>query len=307
MKKTILIFGISSFVGSNLAEALGKDYRIVGTYFENPIKIPGVFTLKCDVHKKDQVSNIVGFLKPNITIYAVGLSSVWACHQNPKLSDALNSAGVGNVASASERVRAQFIYLSSAYALAGDDVLYKEGDTPFPVTVYGGSLAQSEYYIQKSCLNYLILRCGRLYGKSLSLVHHNWFETVHEKVVKSEVLNVDDSLKIGFMDIQLLALYIKSFIEKEISNRLVHVTSKDVMTYYQFTAKMLEIFKLDKSLLQSQPWSFPIDQKQLKLVKLQEQYNFHLDCTNAEILLGQSMPTIEESLQFSLKNVSKRS
>jgi len=38
--KTILIFGISSFVGSNLAFFLKEDFRIVGTYKKNYVKKP---------------------------------------------------------------------------------------------------------------------------------------------------------------------------------------------------------------------------------------------------------------------------
>ncbi|PJB53787.1 MAG: hypothetical protein CO099_05215, partial [Bdellovibrio sp. CG_4_9_14_3_um_filter_39_7] len=74
-RKTILIFGVSSFVGSNLAEYLKKDYRVVGTYNKNPVQIPGVLTLPCDVLSKDEVQLILFATKPDITIYAVGLSS----------------------------------------------------------------------------------------------------------------------------------------------------------------------------------------------------------------------------------------
>ena len=54
-KKTILIFGLSSFLGSNLADFFKKDYRIVGTYNKNTVKIPGILTIPCDVLVKEEV------------------------------------------------------------------------------------------------------------------------------------------------------------------------------------------------------------------------------------------------------------
>ena len=38
-KKTILIFGISSFLGSSLADILKEKYRVVGTYYNTPVDI----------------------------------------------------------------------------------------------------------------------------------------------------------------------------------------------------------------------------------------------------------------------------
>ena len=50
-QRVVLIFGISSFVGSNLAEVLKKDFKVIGTYFNNPVSIDGVVTFPCDVLK----------------------------------------------------------------------------------------------------------------------------------------------------------------------------------------------------------------------------------------------------------------
>ena len=84
------------------------------------------------------------------------MSSLTDCKLNPKMADALNTTGAVNACSASERYGSKFIYLSSGYVLGGEDQLYKEGDTPFPTTAYGNSLSSTEFWIQRSCLNYLV-------------------------------------------------------------------------------------------------------------------------------------------------------
>lgn len=193
MKKTILIFGISSFVGSNLAQILAEDYRVIGTYHTTPVDIPGVTCVPCDVLRKEYVSNLCGIFKPHYTIYAVGLSSLTECKYFPKKAESLNSSGAINCSTASERIGSKFIYLSSCFVMGGENVTYREGETPFPNTIYGNTLSTTEFYIQRSCLNYLILRCAPLYGRSYGTRHPNWFEAVQNAFVKNEPLLSDDS------------------------------------------------------------------------------------------------------------------
>ncbi|MEX1098948.1 MAG: sugar nucleotide-binding protein, partial [Bacteriovoracaceae bacterium] len=177
-KKTALIFGISSFLGSNLAELLKKDYRVVGTYYSTPVDIPEVLAIKCDVHDKDVVQKVVYLFKPDVTIYAVGLSDLSACQKFPKVADALNTAGVFNVSSASERYKSKFVYFSTSFIFSGEDALFKENDTPMPSSVYGNTVASSEFFIQKSCLNYLIFRCSPIMGRSYNPYDLTWLETI---------------------------------------------------------------------------------------------------------------------------------
>jgi dTDP-4-dehydrorhamnose reductase len=57
-RKTVLIIGVNSFVGSNLAEFFRKDYRVVGTYHKKNHPLPGILTLPCDVLNKEEVSTL---------------------------------------------------------------------------------------------------------------------------------------------------------------------------------------------------------------------------------------------------------
>ncbi len=92
--KSILILGISSFVGSNLAEFLKKDYKVFGTYFKHRIEIPGVLTLPCDILKNEQVQKCLQVIKPDITIYCVGVSNVFDCRNDPNRAQQLNANGL---------------------------------------------------------------------------------------------------------------------------------------------------------------------------------------------------------------------
>ncbi len=299
MKKTVLIVGVSSFLGSNLAQFLKETYRVVGTYHRTPVDMEGITCFPCDVYKKDYVSSLINVIKPDYTIYAVGMSSLTDCKLHPKQADALNSVGAVNVCTASERVGSKFILISSCFVMGGDPVAYKESDTPFPNTVYGTTLSSSEYYVQRSCLNYLVLRCSPLYGRAYGPKHPNWFEQIQATLVKQQAMPTDDSVVTGFLDVFILARVLKAIMESGVTNRLFQVSSRDSMTRYEFARLVAKTFKRDENFIQKGSTPFPADNGGLGA-----QFSYRLDNSNTEGFLGLTMPTIEESLQFTLKRLT---
>ena len=165
--KTVLIFGVSSFVGSNIAEFIKDDFKVVGTYHRNKVEIDGVLSIPCDILKKEQVRLTMMAFKPDVAIYCVGNASIKYCSDNPEVSDALNTGGLVNVIDFSQRYKTQVCLISTGNVFSGDKESYSEMDIPDPSTMYGKQMASSEFYLQKkNCLNYLIFRCCRLYGHS---------------------------------------------------------------------------------------------------------------------------------------------
>lgn len=294
-----MIFGISSFVGSNLAEVLKDEYRVIGTYYKNPVDIPGVTCMPCDVHKKDYVNRLVSFARPDFTIYAVGLSNLTECRNLPKLADAMNSSGAANVCVASERYKSKFVLLSSGYVHSGENLSYSEGDTPFPSTAFGTSLSSAEFYVQRSCLDYLILRCGSLYGRSYRMEHPNWFEFLERSLARGEKFTADDSIKTGFLDVQIIARVLKEALKANITNRLLHVSSSDFMSRYEFARNYARIFKMDEGLVSKATIPFPLERKPGK--DAVQDLTFNLNVANIEEFLGTKMPTISDSLTFTRK------
>lgn len=307
MKKTVLIFGISSFLGSNLAQLLEKEFRVVGTYFKTPVNYPGITCYPCDVLKKDSVNNLTAFIQPDYIIYAVGMNSLTECKLNPTIADALNTSGAINVCVSSDRYNAKFIFFSSAYVMSGEDVIYKEHETPFPNSIYGNSLASTEFYVQRSCLNYLILRCSNLYGLSYTNNRPNWFESIQMGYLKNETIQANDMVRGGFLDVQLAGKVLIQLLKLNITNRLLHLSSSNHFSRYEFALKVASLYKKDQSLIQKYSPDFPVSEGTIKSANnLQGQkliYNFKLDISNMENVIAQKMPTIEESLFFTQKRL----
>lgn len=300
IKKTILILGVSSFVGSNLAEYLKRDYRIIGTFYENPVKIPDVLTVYCDVLNRDAVQMIIYTFRPDMAIYCVGLTSIDDCAQQEKFADTINTVGAYNVAAFTERYKAQICYISTSYVFSGIDRYFNENDTPDPFTMYGKTKAAAEFFIQKSCLNYLIFRVCNLYGRSLNPRQMNFFEFIQYKMLREETVHCDGNIYVGFLDVYYLGFLIKMAIELETSNRLFQICSPDYMTYHDFAKTYSEVFDLNNRLIAKTSWPFEELRREGNFIEGEKRY-FKMSNSNIENYFNIKMPTIKESLEFTFK------
>jgi dTDP-4-dehydrorhamnose reductase len=295
--KTILIYGVSSFVGSNLAEYFKKDYKVVGTYFKNPVNIPGVLTLPCDILNKERVSLVAYIAKPDLVIYCVGLSSLVDCGQDNALADALNASGVYNVSDTAQRYKAQLCYISSGFVFGGEDRNYIEMDIPDSNSIYGKTKASAEFLLQKSSLNYIIFRCCQFYGRGINPKQFTWFENFQRKIARNDVLNIDNVVRTGFLDVFMFAGLLKFCFEKQVSNRLLQVSSSNIMTHYEFANAYREIFKEKAGTINKSKWFFPLTSSPgttANAVNL----NYKMDVANIEGYLNIKMPTVQDSLEF---------
>jgi len=301
-KKTILIFGISSFVGSSLAEFYKKHFKVAGTTHATPLKIQGVPILTCDVLKREEVQLAMYTFRPDYAIYAVGLSSLMDCAESKVFADALNAGGLYNVSEACQRFKAQLIYLSSSYVFAGEDKYYVESDIPDPICMMGKTKAAAEFYIQRTSLNYLIFRSCPLYGHGSHPLDFNFFEQIQRNINKGVNLMCDNHIHIGFLDIMYLAMFIKLCLEREISNRMFQINSTDVVTHYEFAKLYCKTFNESDLNIERGRWFFPL-METARDIDLSKDLWFRLDVMNIESFLTVKMPTVLESLQFTYKRL----
>jgi dTDP-4-dehydrorhamnose reductase len=294
-KRTILIFGVSSFVGSNLAEYLKHDFKIIGTYFKTKANIPGILTLPCDVLDKDQVQLVIYAFKPDLVIYAVGMSSIKDCSENIQIADALNTGGLINVSEYCQRYKAKICFISSNFVFGGEKKEYIEMDIPDANTVYGKAMASSEFYIQKTSLNYIIFRCCKLYGRGINPTKPTWFENIQRSLYINKNITLDNKIHTGFLDIYYLALVIKICLGYEVTNRMFQISSTDEMSLFEFATMYASTFSQSKNLISKGSFHFP---EISGSGSGSRELFYAMDLMNIEGFLHIKLPSVEESLKL---------
>ncbi|MBF0208512.1 MAG: sugar nucleotide-binding protein [Oligoflexia bacterium] len=299
-RKTVLIFGISSFIGSNIAYFLKQDYRVIGTYFSCPVKFPDILTINCDVLNRNSVQTMIYTFRPEITIYAIGMSSLSDCDRQEKIANALNTIGVFNVATYTERYGSKLCYISSAHVFSGNNQIYGENDGPDPLTTYGRTKASAEFFIQKSCLNYLLFRCCNFYGRSINPRQSTHFELMQKKFNNEEPFSCDSNIHSGYLDINYLSQILKMAIDNDVANRLFQLCSSNVASFYDFANLYAKIFRANSQLIIKGRWAFHEVRSEYHDAVIGNLRYFQLSNDNLENFFGIHMPSIEESLYFTL-------
>lgn len=289
---SIFIFGVSSHLGANLAKFLRKDYRVLGSYHNNEIKIPRVLTFKCDVRDKQQVKWLLGKFRPDYVFFSAGIPSMTFCEKNPKASDDITQQGLINVIAASENIGAKLYYFSSSFIFAGDNIFYSESENPSPLNHYGNIMSNAEFFVQRTSFNYLIFRLCSIFGRGPSFKQENWFEVTERHTRENKTLFCDDHIYNGYLDIRTFCKVIKHSLESDISNRLFQLSSADICSRLGFVEKYEKLTKKKITKVARDAY-FPLTEKH----QANGNFQFHLSVRNIEDTFNIKLPTIEESLE----------
>ena len=132
----ILIIGGSGFLGYFLHEKLielGK--KVHSTFNQNFINRDDFEHL--DLMDESSVKEIINNKKPEIVIYAAGLTNVDLCEEDNVLARELNVEGIRNVIDATREYDSKIIYISTSAIFSGKKEEYYEDDKPDPISFYG--------------------------------------------------------------------------------------------------------------------------------------------------------------------------
>lgn len=291
-RKKILIFGISTSIGANLANFLKSDYQVVGTYSKTRIEIDGILSLGCDLTYSHTVQSIILSTLPDIIIYCSGHSSVEECSSDHDKANFFNSDVLSRICEYSHYLNIKICYISSMFVFAGENKTYVEMDIPEPNTIAGKSYYTGESFLQKNYNNYIIFRTGKIYNRSINVLKPGLLDILQRNLFIKNPTDCDNKVSMGYLDVNYLSMIIKLCIEKNATNRLFQVSSNDIMSTYEFALAYCEQFNEDKSIINSRNQKFPLINNNNRSLY------FHLDISNIERFLNIKLPSINESLKF---------
>ena len=161
LKKTVLVCGVSGLTGYKIAK-LASNFNLIGLY---NTRIPDLDCemIQTDLTNSNSLTSIISSIKPDVIINTTALHNVDYCEDNQNESFAVNTEVVKNLQLNSEKIGAKLIHLSTDYVFDGTvNIPYSETDTPNPISIYGKTKLQGEYFLENS--NSVIIRPSVVYG-----------------------------------------------------------------------------------------------------------------------------------------------
>lgn len=245
----LLVTGASGFLGVKLVNVLKKDFQLIATSRVGNNGIIGM-----DISNMGEVSSVISRIKPEVVVHNAALTDVDRCEIEKELAWKINVEGTRNVLDACKSVKAKIVYFSTDFVFDGSNPPYGEDDIPNPLSHYAKTKREAEILVEKSGLEFLLIRPEVLYGfngdgSERSFV--NWVYQSLEKGIPIRVVNDQFNTPTLIDDIaEALRILLK---KKRIG--VYHVAGPQRLSRYEMALRIANAFKFDKSLIKSIPSS----------------------------------------------------
>ncbi len=241
----ILILGANGYLGSRLFLDLRDSFDVVGTY--NKTQFHEDF-IQLDITDRDQVKKVFNKVKPDVVIHTANFPSPRFAKDNEENYKKLNLTSSEIIKDIANQIGAKVIFISSFAALNPDNI-------------YGKLKLESEQIIKDVEAGYLVLRPSLILGFSPNSSNDRPFDRVFRCIENPELAEFDTSWKFQPTYIGHLSDVIKTAIENNIFNHVVHVFSPSIETQFSTAQDILKPFNIEVKAIDKQ-MDMPLQEKE---------------------------------------------
>lgn len=247
----ILLTGANGLLGGKLADLLSTQTGIqtIATARKASSFLPkNVSFRELDVTNASATERIFSEIKPDVVIHTAAMTQVDQCETERELCWTANVTGVENVIRACEKNGIHLVHVSTDFIFDGSHGPLDESAVPNPVNYYGESKLAGEKAIQKSNLQWAILRTVLVYGISPHMSRSNIVLWVKKSLEDKKTINVvNDQWRTPTLAEDLaMGCYLAA---SKKATGIYHISGEEMMTPYDIAIATADYFKLDKSLI----------------------------------------------------------
>lgn len=250
----VVITGSNGLLGQSLLNLLLQENEKYDVYgFSRGVNRSGrndFQYISIDITNKSQLTEELLKINPDYIINTAAMTQVDACENDKAKCDILNVEVVEWLAAICQELSAHLIHISTDFIFDGKKGWYKETDEPNPLSYYGLSKLKSEHVLEKSNINYTILRTILVYGKVFDMSRSNIVLWVKESLEnKREITIVDDQYRTPTY-VEDLALACKISMDKNVTG-IFNISSSELLSIFDIAKQIAAVFNLDDSYIKS--------------------------------------------------------
>ena len=238
----ILITGASGYLGSCLADDLSQLYEIIGTSRKKTRQN----LLPMDITKEDEVIKTFNEVKPDVIIHCVGISGKF--NQDPSQATIVNVEGTRNIINGAREIGASVIYISSTAVFNGQDGPFKEEDEPISTDIYAQTKIEAERIVRTSGLRHVIIRPSLIIGNAPYGIEDKFPGQLMRAIMTNTPIEIDNEWLFAPSYNHHISQVINWWLNNQETTSLLHVTSPEVTTKYQFAQRLGRELGIDISI-----------------------------------------------------------
>ncbi len=296
IKKRILITGANGMLGQRTTVFYSRQLNVelLPTSVESESFDSLTEYRQCDITDRSEFKKLIFDFCPDFIVHTAAFTNVDLSERDRETAWRTNVKAVEYISEVARIIDAHIIHISTDYIFDGKNGPYSENDKPNPVGYYGRTKLASENVLKLSGAIFTVLRTNVLYGIA---------ENSRPDFVRWVVDSLSNNKKINIVTDQInnptfiddLVQAISKIIEFR-KPGIFNVGGKEFLSRFEFTHRIADYFKLDKSLIN------PILTEDLNQ-PARRPLNSGLIILRAESELGYKPHSIEESFSVMKKTL----
>jgi dTDP-4-dehydrorhamnose reductase len=252
MQVKVVITGSNGLLGQNLIALLLNEkegYTVFGfSRGDNRSGRKDFEYHDIDITKEEEVKEALLKIQPDFIINTAAMTNVDACENDREGCYDLNVNAVEYLTAVCSEINAHLIHISTDFIFDGEKGSYTEEDIPNPLSYYGETKLLSEQLLQKSTINFTILRTILVYGLVSDMSRSNIVLWVKESLEQQkEITIVDDQYRTPTY-VEDLAMACKLSIDKK-AKGVFNISSSQLLSIYEIAQEVAIAFHLDTTLI----------------------------------------------------------
>ncbi len=249
----ILVTGANGLLGQKLTALLDSDVAvevIASARKKIAISLKRGVPVFLDIAKADDVKDVLDEMKPDAVIHTAAMTQVDQCETDREACWENNVTAVKHIVKACEHLKISLVHVSTDFIFDGSHGPLDELEEPHPLSYYGASKLAAEEVIQKSKLDWAILRTVLVYGVTTDMSRSNIVLWVKKSLEEGKTINVvNDQWRTPTLAEDLAAGCALALKKK--AKGIFNISGAEMMTPYDIAIRTADFFKLDKSLIQA--------------------------------------------------------
>lgn len=312
--KSILITGVTGFIGSHLALELSKTYQVYGTLKHSTSRnmellqqfLKDVTLVRCDIADYQSVQFALRSVNPDIVIHLAALSPVRDSFENPFTFIQTNVNGTLNIAYSvlelPDYKQKKLIYASSAEVYGIQKIRpIKEDAVLNPSSPYSNTKSMTDTYLRMMTsvyeLNTTVMRCTNSYGRKLETGFY--IEYLISTMLRADKIYVGapESTRDYMYVTDHVSAYISAIEHPEIKGEAFNATPGGEISNKDLAMKIADLIGFDRQRIVcgEYPPNYP-----LRPIKSDQPF-IDLDSSKIKKLLGwKPLVTLDEGLAKSI-------
>lgn len=248
----VLITGANGLLGQKLVELFDPDpsIEVIATGKGANRNRSGDYKyFSMDITSQGEVMSVIGMSLPDVVINTAAMTNVDQCELEKEQCDVLNVEAVNYLLQACKEYSCFFLHLSTDFIFDGENGPYEEDDVPNPLSYYAESKLKAEQLIEKSSIQWAIVRTMLVYGIVRDMSRSNIILWVKENLEKNNHIKVvNDQWRTPTLA-EDLAKGCELIIKKKATG-IFHISGKNMMTPYDMAMETAVFFHLNPTFIE---------------------------------------------------------